>query len=38
MAKRMNAHTTEIEASHVSFISQPAKIVKIIEEAAASLK
>jgi pimeloyl-ACP methyl ester carboxylesterase len=34
MAKRMGAKTTEIEASHVSFISQPAKIVKIIEEAA----
>jgi pimeloyl-ACP methyl ester carboxylesterase len=34
MAKRMNARTTEIEASHVSFISQPAKIVKMIEEAA----
>src|SRR5271154_2794512 len=34
MAKRMKAHTIEIEASHVSFISQPAKIVKIIKEAA----
>jgi pimeloyl-ACP methyl ester carboxylesterase len=34
MAKRMNAHTTEIEASHVSFVSQPAKIVRVIEEAA----
>lgn len=34
MAKRMNAHLTEIEASHVSFISQPVKIVEIIEEAA----
>jgi pimeloyl-ACP methyl ester carboxylesterase len=34
MAKRMGAKTTEIEASHVSFISQPAKIVEIIEEAA----
>jgi pimeloyl-ACP methyl ester carboxylesterase len=34
MAKRMNARTTEIDASHVSFISQPAEIVKIIEEAA----
>jgi pimeloyl-ACP methyl ester carboxylesterase len=34
MAKRMKANTTEIDASHVSFISQPAKIVKIIEEAA----
>lgn len=34
MAKRMGAKITEIEASHVSFISQPAKIVEIIEEAA----
>ncbi len=38
MAKRMNARITEIEASHVSFISQPAKIVKIIEEAAGTVK
>ena len=34
MAKRMGAKITEIDASHVSFISQPAKIVKMIEEAA----
>jgi len=38
MAKRMSAHTTEIEASHVSFISQPAKIAAIIEEAAGTSK
>jgi pimeloyl-ACP methyl ester carboxylesterase len=37
MAKRMNARTTEVEASHVSFISQPAKIADIIEEAAAGV-
>jgi pimeloyl-ACP methyl ester carboxylesterase len=37
MAKRMNARTTEVEASHVSFISQPAKIADIIEDAAAGV-
>jgi pimeloyl-ACP methyl ester carboxylesterase len=37
MAKRMNARTTEVEASHVSFISQPVKIAGIIEEAAAGV-
>ena len=36
-AKRMKAKTTELKASHVSFVSQPAEVVKIIEEAAASL-
>jgi pimeloyl-ACP methyl ester carboxylesterase len=35
MAKRMNAHTIEINASHVGFLSQPKAIVKIIETAAA---
>lgn len=34
MAKRMGAKVTELETSHVSFISQPAKIAEIIEEAA----
>lgn len=34
LAKRMNAQTTELTASHVSFISQPAKIAGIIETAA----
>lgn len=33
-AKRMNAHTTEIDASHVAFISHPKEIAKVIEEAA----
>lgn len=33
-AKRMNAHTTEVDASHVAFISHPAEIAKVIEEAA----
>ena len=37
-AKRMKAHTSEIDASHVAFISHPAAIVKVIEEAAASVK
>jgi pimeloyl-ACP methyl ester carboxylesterase len=37
MAKRMKAKITELDASHVSFISQPAEIVKIIEEAAETL-
>jgi pimeloyl-ACP methyl ester carboxylesterase len=33
-AKRMNAHTTEVDASHVAFISHPAEIARVIEEAA----
>ena len=37
-AKRMKATTTELDASHVSFISQAAEVVKIIEDAAESLK
>jgi pimeloyl-ACP methyl ester carboxylesterase len=36
LAKRMNATITELDASHVSFISQPAEIAKIIEIAAAA--
>jgi pimeloyl-ACP methyl ester carboxylesterase len=32
-AKRMGAKTTEIESSHVSFLSHPKEVVKIIEEA-----
>jgi pimeloyl-ACP methyl ester carboxylesterase len=34
MAKRMNAKTIELAASHVSLLSQPAKISKLILEAA----
>jgi len=34
MAKRIKAQTTELTASHVSFISQPVKIAGIIESAA----
>lgn len=37
-AKRMNAHTIELDASHVAFISRPKEIAKIIEEAATSVK
>jgi pimeloyl-ACP methyl ester carboxylesterase len=34
MAKRAQAHITEIDGSHVAFISQPEEIIKIIETAA----
>src|SRR6185436_7572717 len=34
MAKRMDAKTKEIKASHVGYISQPAEITKVIEAAA----
>ncbi len=36
MAKRIGAQTREIKASHVSFISNPIEIVKVVESAAAS--
>jgi pimeloyl-ACP methyl ester carboxylesterase len=36
-AKRMKAKVTELDSSHVPFISQPAQVVKIIEDAAGSL-
>ncbi len=32
-AKRMNAKTTEVDASHASFISQPQETIKIVMEA-----
>ena len=35
MAKRIGAKTTEIKASHVSFLSNPAEIATMIEAAAA---
>lgn len=38
MAKRMGAKTKEIKASHVSFISNPSEIAKVIESAAASIR
>jgi pimeloyl-ACP methyl ester carboxylesterase len=34
MAKRAHAHTTAINSSHVSYISHPAEVTKIILEAA----
>jgi len=34
MAKRMNATTSEVKASHVAYISQPQATVELIEEAA----
>ena len=33
-AKRMGAHTTEIKASHVAFISHPKEVAALIEKAA----
>lgn len=33
-AKRMGAHTAEIDASHVAFISHPKEVTRLIEEAA----
>jgi pimeloyl-ACP methyl ester carboxylesterase len=37
-AKRMNAHTSEIDGSHVAFISHPKEVAAVIEQAAASVK
>ena len=37
-AKRMGAHTTEINASHVAFISHPRKVAQLIEQAATAAK
>ena len=34
-ARRMNARTTEVNASHVSFISRPREVARVILEAAA---
>ena len=36
-AKRMGAHTSEIKASHVAFISHPQVVVELIEQAAAAI-
>ncbi|MCX2481334.1 alpha/beta hydrolase [Pedobacter sp. MC2016-15] len=38
MAKRSNAKTTEIEASHVVMLSHPKEVTSIIEEAATAAK
>ena len=35
-AKRMNANTSEVKASHVAFISHPDVVAKLIEQAAAA--
>lgn len=35
-AKRMKATTSEVKASHVAFISHPAVVVRLIEQAAAA--
>ena len=37
MAKRANATTVEVDASHVPMISKPEAVIKIIEQAAANL-
>ena len=37
MAKRIGAQTKELKASHVSFISNPNEIARVIETAAASV-
>lgn len=37
-AKRMNAKTTEVESSHVPFLSKPEVVAKLIEEAAKSVE
>lgn len=36
MAARMGARTTEVSASHVAFISHPAEVAELIEQAARS--
>lgn len=36
MAKRMRARVTEIDSSHVSFLSHPGVVVRLIERAAAA--
>ncbi|QJD77176.1 alpha/beta fold hydrolase [Spirosoma rhododendri] len=38
MAKRGNAKTTEISASHVPMVSKPAEVLKVVKEAADSVK
>jgi pimeloyl-ACP methyl ester carboxylesterase len=38
MAKRAGAHTTEINSSHASYISHPAKVTKLILRAARTVR
>ena len=37
-AARMHAHTTEVKSSHVMYISHPAAVLRVIEEAANSIQ
>ena len=37
-AKRIGAHTSEVDGSHVAFISHPREIAAVIEQAASSAK
>jgi hypothetical protein len=37
-AKRMGATTTELESSHVPFLSHPSQVVRVIEAAATGAK
>ena len=37
-AKRMNAQVTEVKSSHVMYISHPADVLRVIEEAASSIQ
>lgn len=38
MAKRINAKTTEVNSSHVPFISHPKEVAKVIEAASTAVK
>ena len=38
MAKRMNARTTEVNASHASFLARPAEVANVILRAAQSVR
>jgi hypothetical protein len=38
MAHRIGAKTTEIKASHVSFISHPREVANLIEAASSAVK
>jgi hypothetical protein len=38
MAKRANAKTVEVNASHVAYMSHPKEAAKLIEEAATSAR
>ncbi|MBN3879964.1 MAG: alpha/beta hydrolase [Nostoc sp. JL23] len=38
MAKRINAKTTEVNSSHVPFISHPKEVTKVIEAASTAVK